>query len=561
MDKCYIYRRVSTEMQLEGYSLEAQEEKIRQQCKIWDLQIVGDYCDEGKSGKTVEGRDQFLKMCKDIKSGKDDIKFVICYKLSRLGRNNADILNFVNFLKSYDIYLKCTDEPIDTSNGAYSTLILSIMGAMVETERINILEQTMSGRQQKARNGLWNGGQAPYGYTLNKDTSILEICEEEANQVREIFRLFTQTQMGYISISDYFKKVEITKIIRGNSKKKYFTASTVKDILSNPVYIGKIAYGRSKTVKVRGSNDTKRVNSDDYILSDGKHEAIIDTKTFELAQKKIADKTKVLEKKHDLDHEYLISPLLVCPRCGKKMYGNCNKKKKNGKIYYNYFYMCDYSKKRHNHECSFSKQISAKKLEDAVSDVIFDCVNNSHSIKIMQNMLNSGSIDETLMERKSLLEAEYLNQKSKEKFFKEKISSIDYSSDIADSLFQQFQDQLNESYKKIKQLEEELAQINEKLKQQNSAKVSIQAMQEIAANWNNYWEKGNSKVKKAMIFQMIDKIEIYEQEDKDGKILKAITFKVPVYYKEEGEILKIQWDKQSDDETVVLLTKTTDKEV
>ncbi len=168
--------------------------------------------------------------------------------------------------------------------------------------------------------------------------------------------------------------------------------------------------------------------------------------------------------------------------------------------------------------------------------------------------INYAAIDETLMERKNLLEAEYLNQKSKEKFFKEKISSIDYSSNIADSLFQQFQDQLNESYKKIKQLEEELAQINEKIKQQNSAKVSIQAMQEIAANWNTYWEKGNSKVKKAMIFQMIDKIEIYEHEDKDGKILKAITFKVPVYYKEEGEILKNQWDKQSDDETVCLLT-------
>ena len=59
MDKCYIYRRVSTEMQLEGYSLEAQEEKIRQQCKVWNLEIVGDYCDEGKSGKTVEGRNQF----------------------------------------------------------------------------------------------------------------------------------------------------------------------------------------------------------------------------------------------------------------------------------------------------------------------------------------------------------------------------------------------------------------------------------------------------------------------------------------------------------------------
>ena len=65
MDKCYIYRRVSTEMQLEDYSLEAQEEKIRQQCKIWNLQIANDYRSEWKSGKTIEGREQFLKMCKN----------------------------------------------------------------------------------------------------------------------------------------------------------------------------------------------------------------------------------------------------------------------------------------------------------------------------------------------------------------------------------------------------------------------------------------------------------------------------------------------------------------
>lgn len=557
MDKCYIYRRVSTEMQIDGYSLEAQEEKIREQCKIWNLQIVGDYCDEGKSGKTIEGRDQFLKMCRDIQSGKDDIKFVVCYKLSRLGRNNADILNFVNFLKSYDIYLKCTDEPIDTSDGAYSTLILSVMGALVETERINILEQTMSGRQQKAKKGLWNGGQAPYGYSLNKETSTLEICEEEAKHVREIFRLFTQTQMGYISISDYFKRSKIKKIVRGNSKKNYFTSSTIKDILSNPVYIGKMPYLRSKTVKIKGSSDTKRISNDDYILSEGKHKAIIDKKTFELAQKKIADKTKVLEKKHDLDHEYLISPLLVCPKCGKKMYGNCNKKKKNGKIYYNYFYMCDYSKKRHNYECDYKKQISANKLENAVSDVIYDCVNNEHSIKIMQNMLNSGSVDETLQERKKLITDEYQNQKSKEQFFKDKISAIDFTSDIAANLFEEFQNQLNDTYRNVKKLEQELSEIDVKIKQHDNAQVSIEAMREIAANWNTYWEKGDSKIKKMMIFQMIEKIEIYENEDKDGKILKAITFKVPVYYKDEGEILKIQWDKQNDDETVVLLTKTT----
>ena len=89
--ECYIYTRVSTSMQVDGYSLDAQKDKLRKYADFQDMVIVGEYSDEGKSGKSVEGRPEFLQMLRDIEEGKDNVSFVLVFKLSRFGRNAADL--------------------------------------------------------------------------------------------------------------------------------------------------------------------------------------------------------------------------------------------------------------------------------------------------------------------------------------------------------------------------------------------------------------------------------------------------------------------------------------
>ena len=80
-------------MQVDGYSLDAQKDKILKYADYQDLKVVGEYSDEGKSGKNLEGRPDFVRMLSDIESQKDDIDFVLVYKLSRFGRNAADVLS------------------------------------------------------------------------------------------------------------------------------------------------------------------------------------------------------------------------------------------------------------------------------------------------------------------------------------------------------------------------------------------------------------------------------------------------------------------------------------
>ena len=66
--KCYIYTRVSTAMQVDGFSLDAQKDKLKKYADYQEMSIVGEYSDEGKSGKSVEGRPEFQQMLKDIET-------------------------------------------------------------------------------------------------------------------------------------------------------------------------------------------------------------------------------------------------------------------------------------------------------------------------------------------------------------------------------------------------------------------------------------------------------------------------------------------------------------
>ena len=180
-------------------------------------------------------------MMEDIKSGKDDVSFVLVFKLSRFGRNAADVLSTLQTMQDYGVNLICVEDSIDSSKEA-GKLMISVLSAVAEIERENIRVQTMEGRIQKAREGKWNGGFAPYGYRLVD--GALEINEEEAEAVRIIFDKYVNTKMGATGLSRYLENHGIHKIQRHTGTAPLFNAWLIRQILKNPVYCGKIAYGR-----------------------------------------------------------------------------------------------------------------------------------------------------------------------------------------------------------------------------------------------------------------------------------------------------------------------------
>ena len=82
--KCYIYIRVSTAMQVEGYSLEAQKERLTKFADFQNLEVVREYCDAGKSGKNITGRPEFAQMLQDVADDRDGVDYILVFKLISL---------------------------------------------------------------------------------------------------------------------------------------------------------------------------------------------------------------------------------------------------------------------------------------------------------------------------------------------------------------------------------------------------------------------------------------------------------------------------------------------
>lgn len=228
--KCYIYTRVSTSIQVDGYSLDAQRDKLRKYAEYEDMTIAGEYSDEGFSGKNIQGRLEFQRMLNDIQEGKDGVSFVLVFKLSRFGRNAADVLNSLQLMQDFGVNLICVEDGIDSSKDS-GKLMISVLSAVAEIERENIRTQTMAGREQKAKEGKWNGGFAPYGYRL--DNGQLLIAEDEAEVIRLIFDRYIHTNDGINGVCSYLNSHGYTKKLRQNGTIPGFSSGFVKGVLYN----------------------------------------------------------------------------------------------------------------------------------------------------------------------------------------------------------------------------------------------------------------------------------------------------------------------------------------
>lgn len=286
MKKCYLYMRVSTTMQVEGYSLEAQKDRLTKYADFQHMEIVREYCDAGKSGKNITGRPEFSQMLQDVADDRDGVDYILVFKLSRFGRNAADVLNSLQYIQDFGVNLICVEDGIDSSKDS-GKLTITVLSAVAEIERENILVQTMEGRKQKAREGKWNGGLAPFGYIIDSKEDTLVIAPDEAEIVKIIFKKYVNEDMGIDAICNYLNQHGYEKRKGRDFELNYFTRGLIVNILDNPVYTGKIAYGKSKTQKVKGTRDQyRRVKVDDYLLADGKHDAIINENLWEEAQQK-----------------------------------------------------------------------------------------------------------------------------------------------------------------------------------------------------------------------------------------------------------------------------------
>lgn len=295
---------MSTEDQaLEGYSINAQIEKLAKYADINDWDIYDIYTDDGRSGKNITGRPELQRLLKDVEEGRIDN--VLVYKLDRLTRSLIDLMEMINFFEKYDCSLNSHTEKLDTSN-AVGRMFVKILGTFAEFERENLAERVAFGYEQKTREGNYTNTNGVFGYDYIRATKTedgkLVVNPQEAPIVNQIYDWY---------ISGY-SMLKITKLLKdmGVPTKRggKWSQTTIRSILTNPLYVGIVRYS------------VKSKKSGKYFETDGK--AIIPILTmekFEEAQHCMKKRQNFNTRRYPSEKAYY-SRVLKCSKCGGTMY-------------------------------------------------------------------------------------------------------------------------------------------------------------------------------------------------------------------------------------------------
>ncbi|MBO5452137.1 MAG: recombinase family protein [Lachnospiraceae bacterium] len=550
-------------MQVDGYSLEAQKDRLTKFAEFQDMEVVREYCDAGKSGKSITGRPEFTQMLQDVADDKDGVEYILVFKLSRFGRNAADVLNSLQYIQDFGVNLICVEDGIDSSKDS-GKLTITVLSAVAEIERENILVQTMEGRKQKAREGKWNGGQAPFGYTLDSKKGMLLVNPKEAEIVKIIFNKFVNEGLGADSISNYLNQHGYVKTKYRSHELNYFTRSLVRKILDNPVYIGKIAYGKSSTEKIKGTRDQyHRVRNEEFLMAEGLHEAIIDLDLWEGACARREETGVKWVKTHSLEHEHILTGLLKCPVCGVGMSGTVRrrKNKSTGEYKDDFYYRCKHRKKINESDfCNCSLVLNQNELNGEVERHIIDLVNHddcrAYIIRRMETRVDVSSLE---IEREQL-RGQLRQLSGAKKKLTDMLDRLDVSDKHYDRKYQDMHDRLDNLYDKIGDIDDQLQDVNEKIRMAYENQITAEQVYQILTCFDKIYFEMTDLEKKEFFRNFIDEIELYSERQSDGRIVKQINFNFPVYYNgNEGNAIRLP--DENTVETVVLLSQQNPDDV
>lgn len=283
------YVRVSSESQVENYSIPQQKKFLEDYCTIKGWNLIKIYVDAGFTGSNMQ-RPALQDLLENIAM----YDIVLVYKLDRLSRSQKDTLYLIDVFKDNKCKFASIYENFDTTT-PLGMAMLGIMATFAQLERETIKERMAIGRKGRIQKGLWRAGSnVPTGYDYID--GHLVIREDEAVQIRKIFELYLQ---GW-SIN------KIRHYMHANYTNRYSSwaqQSAVSTTLRNALYIGKLP------------------SKSEGVIYDGEHEAIIDEVTFNRVQKMLDARLEHFDPalKHPFVAKHLLTGFTYCGECGGRV--------------------------------------------------------------------------------------------------------------------------------------------------------------------------------------------------------------------------------------------------
>lgn len=362
----YIYCRVSSEKQVDKYSLPAQEKLGIKKAKELDFDYKL-YVEKGKSAAkdTLENRPEINKIIDEIVNGK--CKNIYVTELDRLTRNETTNLIFKKYFKQFDVSVYTEKGIVDYSNYE-SEMLNDIMATLSRFENQKRVARSVRGMQEAILKGKTKGGMIAWGYSKDKDNNVI-IDEYEKKIYLEMIEMSLKG-IGTNSIA----RILTERGIPTKSKQYYKHGLNLVN-----KYTAEVTNKPNNQI-VWKANTVLHILKNSYYYGVGKYNGV-EYKTPAIISKELFDKVQLNLKSNfnmavrNCKHNYLLKGILFCKRCGSTMIGLT---KENRKMF---VYQC--MSKRPNplpHFCGM-KNINQFKLESLVWNVLISTFRNSKIIK------------------------------------------------------------------------------------------------------------------------------------------------------------------------------------
>lgn len=303
------------ELRGEGETLARHEKALLDLAKRQRLPI-GEIYREVVSGETIASRPMMQQLLAEVEQ--DIWDGVLVMEVERLAR--GDTIDQGIVAQAFKLSDTKIITPIKTydPNNEFDEEYFEFGLFMSRREYKTIKRRLNNGRKASVKEGKYVGNKPPYGYERikieNDKGYTLKPLEKEAQVVRMMYRWYAYGEHGISIITDQLNEMAIP-----TKTGKQWVYATVRDILQNPVYIGKIRWGwrgQRKSVK-NGTVSISRPLSDDYILADGIHQPIVDQQLFDQVQRKFAQHRPLPTSAREMKNP--LAGLIICAKCGAKM--------------------------------------------------------------------------------------------------------------------------------------------------------------------------------------------------------------------------------------------------
>ena len=283
--------------------------------------FAGGYVDEGISGTSVEGREQFLQMIEDAKCGRFDL--IVTKEISRFARNTLDSLRYTRELLRCGVGVYFQNDNINTFDKD-AELRLTIMSSIAQDEVRKLSERTRFGFKRAQENSVLLGQNNLFGY--NKVDGRLEIVEPEAAVVREVFERYAAGDLGLRAIANDLD----SRGVRGRQGKP-LTYSTLYGMIRNPKYKGCYA-GRRYASRDYRDKRSYRLSADKWLVhKDDRVPAIVPEALWEQANRLLASRGKTMKAHAQASqNRYAYSGKLICAKHGTTFHRHVYKSKSRG---------------------------------------------------------------------------------------------------------------------------------------------------------------------------------------------------------------------------------------